>query len=214
MIAIFFAICVAWSCYSQNERSSISDSLGLASRVKADIVLSKIDTTSRRKILYSLLDMNYLIIIKQDCRHKEYVLQVDSVCNILVIKEINDDDIIEKLKAKKYLSRSSKKHLNRLLEDKRIIEEAFNTSQYKAGFITSMPNATWIAGVPSYFVMKDENNQRCGEYSLSSITIPCPINPSLWAYLSRKLGDNLYGESSFSISKRAPFFRAIKSKSN
>lgn len=50
-----------------------------------------------------------------------------------------------------------------------------------------MPNATFIAGVPSYFVMKDENDKKYGEYSLSSMTFPCPINPILWICLNRKL---------------------------
>ncbi len=188
---ICFTICITCFCYSQSEWKSMYDSLGLESRVKADIVLSKLDTTLGKKILYSLQDRDYLIIFKQDSCYKEYVLKVDSVCNVLAIKEIDNDEKIKKLKAKRFLSKSNRKLLKCLLEDKQTIKDAFDTSQYSTGFITSMPDATWVAGVPSYFVMKDEKNKRYGEYSLSSITTPCPINPDLWAYLIRKLLENI-----------------------
>lgn len=46
-------------------------------------------------------------------------------------------------------------------------------------------------GVPSCFVIKDEYDNRYGEYCLSSITIPCPINPDLWIYLTRELVENI-----------------------
>lgn len=188
---ICFTIYITCFCYSQSEWKKISDSLGLESRVKADIVLSKLDTIFGKKILYSLQDRDYLIILKQDSCYKEYVLKVDSVCNILAIREIDNDEKIRKIKAKRFLSRSNRKLLKRLLVDKQTVKDAFDTSQYSTEFITSMPDATWVAGVPSYFVMKDEKNKRYGEYSLSSIITPCPINPDLWAYLIRKLLENI-----------------------
>ena len=64
-------------------------------------------------------------------------------------------------------------------------------SQYSTELITSVPNATYVAGVSSYFVMNDENNNKYGEYSLSSLTAPCPINPNLWVYLVRELSENI-----------------------
>lgn len=188
---ICFTIYITCFCYSQSEWKKISDSLGLESRVKADIVLSKLDTIFGKKILYSLQDRDYLIILKQDSCYKEYVLKVDSVCNILAIREIDNDEKIRKIKTKRFLSRSNRKLLKRLLVDKQTVKDAFDTSQYSTEFITSMPDATWVAGVPSYFVMKDEKNKRYGEYSLSSIITPCPINPDLWAYLIRKLLENI-----------------------
>ena len=126
-----------------------------------------------------------------DNYYKEYVVTIDSICNILVIKEVGNDKEIEKLKAKKFLPKNKRKLLKQLKENREIISDAFNANQYCTELITSLPNATYIAGVPSYFVMKDENNKRYGEYSLSSITTPCPINPNLWAYLIRKLSENI-----------------------
>ncbi len=171
----------------------MSDSLGLESRVKADIVLSKLDTILGRKILFSLRDKDYLIIFKQDSCYREYVLKVDSVCNILAIKEIDSDVEIKKIKAKRFLSKRNRKLLKRLLEDKQTIMDAFDTSLYHTGFITSLPDdATLAEGAPSYFVMKDEKNKRYGEYRLPSITAPCPINTNVWSYVIRKLLYNIY----------------------
>jgi hypothetical protein len=191
IVTICFILGIVFLSYAQNDWKAISDSLALESRAKADIVLSKFDTISGEKILYSLQDRDYYLIFKQDSCYKEYVVKVDSVCNILSIKEVEKDKEKEELKAKRFLSRGSRKQLKRLLEERQIVKDAFDTSQYSSEFRTSMPNATYVAGVPSYFVMKDENDKRYGEYSLSSITIPCPINPDLWAYLLRTLSENM-----------------------
>jgi hypothetical protein len=163
----------------------------LESRAKADIVLSKFDTISGKKILYTLLDKDYYIIIQADKHYKEYVVSIDSICNVVRIKEINTDKEIGKLQAKKFLSKNKRKLLRRLEEDIQTVREAFNTSQYSTELITSVPNATYVVGVPSYFVVKDADGRRYGEYSLSSITAPCPINPNLWAYLVRRLSEQV-----------------------
>lgn len=191
IVTIYFILGIVFLSYAQNDWKAISDSLALESRAKADIVLSKFDTISGEKILYSLQDRDYYLIFKQDSCFKEYVVKVDGVCNILSIKEVEKDKEIELLKSKKFLSRGSRKHLKRLLEERQMVKDAFDTSQYSPEFRTFMPNATYVAGVPSYFVMKDENDKRYGEYSLSSITTPCPINPDLWAYLIRTLSENM-----------------------
>ena len=188
---IGITLCINCFCYAQSDWKEISDSLALESRVRADIVLSKFDTISGKKILYSLLNKDYYIIFQLDNYYKEYIVTIDSICNILVIKEVGNDKEIEKLKAKKFLPKNKRKLLKQLKENREIISDAFNANQYCTELITSLPNATYIAGVPSYFVMKDENNKRYGEYSLSSITTPCPINPNLWAYLIRKLSENI-----------------------
>lgn len=51
-------VCIACFCYAQPE---ISDSLAFESRAKADVVLSKFDTISGKKIVYSLLNKDYYI---------------------------------------------------------------------------------------------------------------------------------------------------------
>ena len=108
------------------------------SRAKADIVLSKFDAISGEKILYSLQDRDYYLIFKQDSCYKEYVVKVDGVCNILSIKEVEKDKEIEELKAKRFLSRGSRKQLKRLLEERQIVKNAFDTSRYSPEFMTSM----------------------------------------------------------------------------
>lgn len=145
-------------------------------------------------MLYSLSDRNYYIIFQLEDEYKEYVVTIDSICNVLRIKEVRNDLEIEKLKAKKFLPQSKRKLLKRLEEDRQTIRDAFQMSQYRMDFITSCPDATYVTDVtdvPSYFVMKDENDKRYGEYRLPSITIPCPINPNLLGYLIRTLTENI-----------------------
>lgn len=187
IVIVCFILGIACFCFAQNDWKRISDSLSLKSRAKADIVLSMFDTLYGKKILYSLQDRYYYIVFQLQNSYKEYVIEIDSICNVVNIEELDSDKKIEELKTEKRYFGSNKKLLKRLEEDRQTIRDAFDISQYSTEFITSMPNATFIAGVPSYFVMKDENDKRYGEYSLSSMTFPCPINPILWIYLNRKL---------------------------
>lgn len=188
IVIIGFIICMACCfCSAQNDWKRISDSLSLESRAKADIVLSKFNKLYGKKILYSLQDRYYYIVFQLQNSYKEYVIEIDSICNIVNITELTSDEKIKNLKTTKWCSKNSRKLLKRLEEDKQTISDAFDTSQYSTEFITSVPNATFISGVPSYFVMKDENDKRYGEYSLSSMTFPCPINHILWMCLNRKL---------------------------
>ena len=48
-----------------------------------------------------------------------------------------------------------------------------------------------VSGRPSYFVMKDANGKRFGEYCLSALTIPLPINQALWIYLINRLSEEI-----------------------
>ncbi|MGP1464880.1 hypothetical protein [Prevotella koreensis] len=184
---ICFTFCISCFCYAQDDWKRVTDSLELESRVKADIVLSKFDTISGKKILYSLLDRDYYIIFQQKNNYKEYFVRIDSICNVLTIKEVENYKEIEKLKAKKFQSRNKRESLKHPQKDRQTIIDAFNVNQYS----TSSPDATFFAGVPSYFVMKDENNKRYGENRFSSLTAPCPINTDLWLYLIKKLIKNI-----------------------
>ena len=181
---------MAYFCSAQNDWKRISDSLSLESRAKADIVLSMFDTLYGKKILYSLQDRYYYIVFQLQNSYKEYVIEIDSICNVVNIEELDSNKKIKDLKTKRGYSKNGRKLLKQLEEDRQTIRDAFDTDQYSTEFITSMPNATFIAGVPSYFVMKDENDKRYGEYSLSSMTFPCPINPILWICLNRKINEN------------------------
>ncbi len=187
IVIVCFILGIACFCFAQNDWKRISDSLSLESRAKADIVLSMFDTLYGKKILYSLQDRYYYVVFQLQNSYKECVIEIDSICNVVNIEELDSNKKIKDLKTKRGYSKNGRKLLKRLEEDRQTIRDAFDISQYSTEFITSMPNATFIAGVPSYFVMKDENDKRYGEYSLSSMTFPCPINPILWIYLNRKL---------------------------
>lgn len=185
-LSLFF-ICLL---NAQSDRKVGNDSTILGSRIKANVVLSKLDTIYEKKILYSLLDRDYYIIIQTGEHYNEYIARIDSLCSITIFKKVENDKDFERLKAKKALTRKDRKRLKQLVEDRQTISDAFNTSQYSVISITSSHSATYITGVPSYFVMKDEDDKIHCEYSLSSIITPCPINPYLWAYLIKKISEN------------------------
>ena len=191
IIIFYFALVAASSCFAQyGETTKSSYSLN-ESRAKADTILSRFGTISGRKMAYSLKNEDYYIIIHSDSAYKEYVVSIDSACHIVSMKKIDHDSIIENLKAKRHLSGKQRKELKRLETDRQMLKEVFDLKQYHTDPITDAPHATCMAGVPSYFVLKDEHNNRHGEYCLSSITIPCPINPDLWIYLTRELVENI-----------------------
>lgn len=191
IIILCFALVAASSCFAQyGETTKSSYSLN-ESRAKADTVLSRFGTISGRKMAYSLKNEDYYIIIHSDSAYKEYVVSIDSAGHIVSMKKIDHDSIIENLKTKRHLSGKQRKELKRLETDRQMLKEVFDLKQYHTDPITDVPNAIYMAGVPSYFVIKDEHNNRYGEYCLSSIIIPCPINPDLWIYLIRELMENI-----------------------
>jgi len=188
-IVILILVCATIICFAQTDLNSQPDSLALESRVCADVVLSHFDAVPGKKILYSLKDKYYYLIFQHNNCYKEFFVVMDSMCTNLTIKEVKNDANAENLKAKYHLSK--RKSLKKYHEERQIICDAFDTSQYSAEFITTLPNATYVAGTPSYFVLKDEDNKRYGEYSLSSIVAPSPINPVLWAVLFKRIMENI-----------------------
>ena len=65
-----------------------------------------------------------------------------------------------------------------------------------------MPDTKYTSGRYSYFVLKDIDGKRYGEYRLSAVTSPLPINASLWAYLIRRLSDEAYKDNKPTISRQ------------
>ena len=84
------------------EHNSTMDSLALNSRHKADVVLSYFNTLSGKKLLYSIDNIGYYIIVEQQNGYKEYAIHIDSTCNILSIKDVGYQKDLEfkKLKSK------------------------------------------------------------------------------------------------------------------
>ena len=54
-----------------------------------------------------------------------------------------------------------------------------------------MPDAQYVRGKKSYFVIKDTKGDRYGEYSLAALTLPLPIDGKLAGYLMRNLTEEM-----------------------
>jgi hypothetical protein len=183
---IFFILAHWFYCNAQDWDKI--DSLVLVQRNKADIVLSHFDTIQGKKLLYSIQDKNYYIIIQKDNEYKEFYVTIDSICNIINLKEVENSNEL-KIKQTKYSNREKRKIVKQIQQDIKIINEAFDLNQYHIGYITRLGNTKWTAGVPSYFVITDVDGRRYGEYSLSSLTLPIPIDTNLYIYLIKSLSE-------------------------
>ncbi len=163
IILMFFlsgSICTA----QENALEKKIDSLSKVSRAKADFVLSKFDSIKADKILYSISDEKYYVVFKKGCCYSEYYISVDSV---------------GKVKEKRLVK------LNK--GNKKLFKKAFELHRYRNEFITRVDNPKEVQGNLSYFVVKDISGKRYGEYWLSVITIPIPIDKQLYSYLLTQL---------------------------
>jgi len=167
IILLFYITC----CHAQQNEDKI-DLLALMSRQKADMVLNHFDSLDEAKILYSLKDEHYYVVFQKGNKFKEYYVHLGSTGRIREIKQLE----------------------NRI-ENKDILSKAFDPTIYHSSFKTDMPEATYVSGVPSYFVMKDKDGDRYGEYSLSSLILPSPIEGEIYAYLTRRLSEEISSKS-------------------
>jgi hypothetical protein len=177
--SINLILCFSLVCQAQNNWQKKSDSLAMISRTKADAVLQYFDTIQAPKLLYSMEDRYFYLIIKGAPCYKEYYVALDSLGNIERMHLI-------KTEAKTKKQRKQQEQYRKLLSE---AEPVFDLSRYHTDFITRMPDAKYIRGVPSYFVVKDVDGKRYGEYCLSSLTLPLPIDAKLAGYLIRRLSD-------------------------
>ncbi|MDM1363131.1 hypothetical protein, partial [Myroides marinus] len=93
-----------------------------------------------------------------------------------------------KVEEKNRKQRKQQQQYRKLLSE---AEPIFDLSKYHTDLITQVSDVKMEAGRPSYFVVKDTDGKRYGEYSLSSLTVTLPINTNLWAYLVKKLSDEI-----------------------
>lgn len=156
---VILMLCFSLVCEAQSNWEKLSDTLAMNSRAKADKVLSHFDTIQVPKILYSIEDKYYYLIIEEAPCYKEYYVAIDSLGGI---------DKLRLVKAETE-SRKQWEQYSELLSQ---AEPIFDLSRYNTDFITKMPDAKMVSGKPSYFVIKDIDGQRYGEFSLSSITLP------------------------------------------
>lgn len=183
--SIILMLCFSLVCKAQSDWENVSDSMAMVSRNKADRILQHFDTVQVPKILFSLEDRYFYLIIKDTPCYKEYYVALDS------LGEVNEIHSVKVEKKTKKQKKQQEQYRKLLLE----AEPIFDLSRYHTDFIKRMPDATMVAGRPSYFVVKDVDGKRYGEYSLSSATTPLPINTNLWAYLIRKLSDEVEKDS-------------------
>jgi hypothetical protein len=167
-------------CKAQDNWERVADSMGMVSRAYADKVLAQFDTIQSPKLLYSLDDRDFYLIIKDSVSCKEYYISLSNSGGIDKIQLVKDE-------TKNKKQRKQKEQYQKKIED----AKPFDLNQYHTGFITNMPAATHTSGRHSYFVVKDIYGKRYGEYRLSVITAPSPINGSLWIYLIRRLSDEV-----------------------
>jgi hypothetical protein len=154
-------------CQGQTNMESISDSIAKVSRQKANLVLASFDTIKSSKVLYSIEDRHYYIIIDdKSSNFNQYYILTNSEGQIIKIKLLQIDQEEHKLLL----------NIN-----------PFKLSQYHKNLITSVEKSKYVEGKLSYFVVKDLNKNSFGEFSLYTLTLPTPINPKLYGYLSRRL---------------------------
>ena len=156
LILSFISILSFCLCFAQ---ANIRDSLLRVSRAKADFVLSALDSLQGRKMLLSLRDKEfYIIILSEDRLHEFYVTAEDST-SIDFIAEIDHNEEINALKQKKHLTRREKRYLKRLEDNVQTVINGFNTK-------VALPpdeEITWrSAPNPSYFVLKDNESEIAG----------------------------------------------------
>lgn len=176
---IFLHVYFSLVCKAQSDWEKVSDSSAMISRAKADKILSYFDTLRKPKLLFSLEDKYYYLIAKDTPCYKEYYIETDSLGEVVQSRFLDEKKIMGKKQQKQ-----AKQYQKLLCEG-----TPFNLSQYHTGYITRMPEAKYISGKSTYFVVKDIAGKRYGEYRLSAITMPSLINKNLWSYLLRRLSE-------------------------
>lgn len=181
-VYIFILFIVSFAeCKAQTIWEKKTDSLALISRNKADKVLEHFAQLNSPKLLYSIEDKYYYLIIG-DIPYKEYYIELDDIGNI---------NRIRFLKATENKNRKQKKQQKQYYKLLSKAEPIFDLNRYHTNFITKISEAKYLNGKDTYFVIKDINGKRYGEYRLSAITLPLPINSNLWAYLIRRLSNEI-----------------------
>ncbi|MCW3466295.1 hypothetical protein [Chitinophaga nivalis] len=146
-------------CFAQSNIDSIS-------RKRADMVLHNFDTLPTSKVLYSILNTFYYVVYPVERGYRELFVKIDSLGMISKTEVVRTAPLQHE-----------------------VLSKAFNIDNYDQEYITSMPGASEVSGNISYFVLKDVNGKRYGEYCLSALTSPVPINRELYKYLFVELAN-------------------------
>ncbi|MHC5310115.1 hypothetical protein ACYSNM_08590 [Myroides sp. LJL116] len=179
LIAVFSYF--SFVCRAQDNRDAVLDSIVLNSRSKSDIVLNYFNTIKAPKLLYSIDDKYFYLIIKDSICYQEYYIDLDNTDNIKNVYNV-------KSKAKNKKQRKKEKEYKKLLLD---ADPIFDLDKYSRSLINNIPEAKTISGKLSYFVIQDLAGEKYGEFSLSSLTFATPIDYKLLTYLINRLSDEI-----------------------
>jgi hypothetical protein len=146
------------------------DSLGTINRNKAESILQRFlprQLKGNRKIVFSVGEEYYLILIKSNGKYFEHYYQIDDKGRIL--------------KSKVTGLRSSKELL-KIFDEKNYEKNyvTFSSFFFKSGYKLAEGNMT-------YFVLKDERDIRYGEAVLSFHILPNPIKAEIYFYLTDRI---------------------------
>lgn len=153
------------SCNAQDK--SRNDSLVNASRARVDLVLQKLAISSET-LVYSIEDKYYYVAIKNECDYIERYVVLDSMGDI----------------QKNTLLKTRRK-------DKKILKTAFILENYSNDLSMDIPKASYVRGRTSYFVVRDKNHKRYGEYRLPVFSLPPPINKDVYGYIIKRLSQEM-----------------------
>jgi hypothetical protein len=163
IFTIILMVCSLF-CNAQSEQKigeeNRSFNLAMQSRGKADIVFNLFDTIYVPKLLYSIEDEHYIVVIKNAKSFSEYYIHMNPKGKIKKVCLLNN------------------------LEDKsELLIKGFELEKYSSEFLIDSRN---ILSAKKYFVIKDKNGNRYGECSVLSLPF-VHIDENLSMYLAIRL---------------------------
>ena len=189
-----------------NEYISETDSIAYVNRRRADKVLSCFSEYHGMKMLYThyltvwddpqnnieeFCTRDYVVLLEVDTeeRYKDFLVSMNMDDEIVKIKERKVYSMLQSLSKNKHLNRKKRKFRKRLEALRNVIlEDGFNINNYKKGFVTDyvdvLEGKFYICpSNRSYFVLKDGDNNRYGEYFCYNTIVPYHVNIWLRTYL-------------------------------
>ncbi len=134
------------------------------------MILKKLGTSSEF-LVYSIEDRYYYIATKEECDYTERYIVLDSMGGI----------------QKNTLLKTKRK-------SKKILKTAFALNNYSDDLTIDIPEASYVRGKASYFVVKDKSHKRYGEYRLPVFSLPPPINKDVYGYIVKRLSQEMTKE--------------------
>lgn len=161
---ILFVIFLICSVCVFSQKSQRDESLE-----KLQIVLDDNDflANEKRKLLvYSINDTNYLIIANQKKYYIEYYANIQN-------------------------NKSTLRVVNRVKKPFCVLDRSFDLTKYNYEYIDfhsdKYKNYKLAQGNKTFFCIIDENGQFHGEFNLSVIVNPVPIDKELYEYLTQRM---------------------------